>query len=80
MDFEVTRTIAADDVVFTQWIFTGTHTALLVPPIFQKSVTPTGRTIRFRGVSVYDLADGLIQRETTYLDLATLLVELELQI
>ena len=37
---------------------------------------PTGKTIRIRGVSVYDLDGGLIQRETLYLDLATLLVEL----
>ena len=34
----------------------------------------------FRGVSVYEIAAGLIQRETTYLDLATLLVELEVEV
>ena len=32
MDYEVTRTIAADDVVVTQWIFTGTHAERLGPP------------------------------------------------
>ena len=26
MDLEITRTIAADEVVITQWIFTGTNT------------------------------------------------------
>ena len=36
----------------------------------------TGKTIRLRGVSVFDLHQGLIQRETLYLDLATLFVEL----
>ena len=76
MDYEVTRTIAAETVVVTQWTFTGTHSRLLGAPVFDKPLPPSGRTIRFRGVSVYDIADDLIQRETMYIDLATLLVEL----
>lgn len=76
MDFEVTRTIAAEDVVVTQWIFTGTHSGRIEPPIFERGLEATGRTIRFRGVSVYDVIDGLIQREMLYIDLATLMVEL----
>lgn len=79
MDYEVTRTIAAEDVVVTQWIFTGTHSQPLGPPIFEPVVKPTGRTIMFRGVSIYDISDGLITRETTYLDLATLMVELGIE-
>jgi len=75
MDFQVTRTIAADELVVTQWIFTGTNTGP-VPPIIESQLEPTGKTIRFRGISVYDIADGLIQCETTYIDLGTLLVEL----
>lgn len=76
MDYEVTRTIAAEGVVVTQWIFTGANTGTLEPPVFEKRREPTGRTIRFRGVSIYDVSDGLIQRETLYMDLATLMVEL----
>ncbi len=76
MDYEVTRTIAAETVIVTQWIFTGTHSRPLNPPIFEPGLTPTGRTIRFRGVSIYDISQGFIQRETTYMDLATLMVEL----
>ena len=76
MDYEVTRTIAAETVVVVQWIFTGIHTATLAPPIFDPPLAPTGRVIRFRGISVYDVERGLIQNETTYLDLATLMVEL----
>ncbi len=76
MDFEITRTIAAEDVVVTQWIFTGTNTGPLEPPIFEPHREPSGRTIRFRGVSIYDVSDDLIQRETMYMDLATLMVEL----
>jgi len=76
MDYEVTRTIAAETVVVTQWTFTGTNNGPLGPPAFGERMEPSGRTIQFRGVSIYDVRDGLIQRETTYMDLATLMVEL----
>ncbi len=75
-DYEVTRTIAADDVVVTEWVFTGTHTGPLGPPVFEQRLEPTGKTIQFRGVTLYDVQDGLVQRETIYMDLATLIVEL----
>jgi steroid delta-isomerase-like uncharacterized protein len=76
VDYEVKRTIAADAVVVTEWVFTATHTGPLGPPVFEEQLEPTGRTIQFRGVTVYDVRGGLIQRETIYMDLATLLVEL----
>jgi steroid delta-isomerase-like uncharacterized protein len=76
MDYEVTRTIAAETVVVTEWVFLGTNNGPLTVPVFGRDMDPTGRTIRLRGVSIYDLQDGLIRRETLYLDLATLLVEL----
>ena len=75
-DYEVRRTIAADEVVVTEWVFTGTHTGTLGAPVFEQRLEPTGRTIQFRGVTIYDVRGGLIQRETIYMDLATLLVEL----
>ncbi len=76
MDYEVTRTIAGDTVVVTQWNFTGVHTQPLGSPIFNPAIQPKGRTISFRGASIYDIGSGKVQRETTYLDLATLMVEL----
>jgi steroid delta-isomerase-like uncharacterized protein len=76
MDYEVTRTIAAETVVVTQWVFMGTNSGPLSTPVFGRDIEPTGRTVRLRGVSVYDLHGGRILRETLYLDLATLLVEL----
>lgn len=79
-DYEVTRTIAADEVVVTQWVFSGTHEKPIGPPIFDPLVEPTGRTIMFRGVSIYDFSGGLIKRETTYIDLATIMVELGVQL
>ena len=76
MDHQVTRTIAAETVVVSQWMFTGTNSGRLPPPVFGQDMAPTSKTIRIRGVSVYDLHEGLIQREALYLDLATLFVEL----
>jgi len=76
MDYQVTRTIAAETVVVTQWVFLGTNSGPLTAPVFGQDMEPTGKTIRFRGVSIYDVEEGLIQRETLYLDLATLFVEL----
>lgn len=76
MDYQVTRTIAAETVVVTQWVFTGTNSGRLTAPVFGTDREATGKTIRFRGVSIYDVQEGLIQRETLYMDLATLFVEL----
>lgn len=75
LDWEVTRTIAAENVVVTQWVFTGTHTGPLESNIFGNQVEPTGKTIQLRGASFYDVSEGLIRRETAYLDFATLVVE-----
>jgi len=76
MDYEITRTIAAGNVVVTQWIFTGTQAGPLGAPVFPTPVAPTGKTIRLRGISVYDIHAQLINKETMYIDLATLWVEL----
>ena len=80
MDYEVKRTIAAEDVVITEWVFIGTNTNPIEPPVFEKTVGPTGKTIEFRGVTIYDVDDGLIQKETIYMDLATLIVELGISV
>ena len=76
MDYEISRTIAAENVVVTQWVFTGTQADTLGAPVFDPPLDPTGKTIRLRGVSVFDIKSGLIQKETMYIDLATLWVEL----
>ncbi|MBC8507497.1 MAG: ester cyclase [Anaerolineales bacterium] len=76
IDYEVTRTIAGESVVVVQWAFTGTQDGPLGPPVFEPSLEPSGKTICLRGISVYDVAENSIQRETMYIDLATLWVEL----
>jgi steroid delta-isomerase-like uncharacterized protein len=76
MDYLVTRTVAAETVVVSQWVFTGTNSGALASPIFGQDMQATGKTVRLRGVSVFDVEDGAIKRETLYIDLATLFVEL----
>lgn len=80
LDYEVTRTIAGDTVVVTQWTFTGTNSGPLTPPVLQGESEPLGRTIRLRGVSIYDISDGMIRSETAYIDFATLMVELGVEV
>ncbi len=80
LDWEVTRTIAAPNVVVTQWVFTGAHTGPLESKILGGHVAPTGKTIQLRGASFYDVSEGLIQHETAYLDFATLVVELGVEL
>lgn len=76
MDYQVARTVAAPDVVVTEWVFLGVHSGLLEHPIFDGRIEPSNRTIRLRGISIYDVEAGLICCETTYVDLSTLYVEL----
>ena len=76
----MTRTIAAETVVVTQWTFTGTHSGPLGPLFPGATDRPLGSTIRLRGLSIYDIGDGLIQRETAYIDMATLMVELGVEL
>ena len=76
LDVEVTRTIAGDEVVVSQWTFTGTNTGPLQGILGRGPIESTGKTIRVRGASFFDIRDGLIQHETIYIDVATLMVEL----
>ena len=76
MDYQVTRSIVAEAVVVSQWVFTGTNSGPLTAPVFGQDMSATGKTVRLRGASVFDVEDGAIQRETLYMDLATLFVEL----
>ena len=76
MDFQVTRTIAAEEIIVMQWIFTAVNDGPIIPPIAETTVPATGKPIRFRGVSIFDLKDGLIEHESMYVDFATFWAEL----
>ncbi len=80
MDLEVVRTIAAEEVVVSQWIFTGTNSGPLESMFGTERIEPTGNTVRLRGVTFLDVRDGKITKETTYFDVATLLIELGIQL
>lgn len=80
MDLEVIRTVAADEVVVTQWIFTGTNSGTLEGMFGVERIEPTGNTVRLRGVTFLDIESGLIRKETTYFDVASLLVELDVRL
>jgi steroid delta-isomerase-like uncharacterized protein len=80
LDYEVTRTIVAEHVVVMQWTFTGTNSGPLPPLPMDEGGGALGQTVRLRGISVYDVDEGLIQRETAYIDMATLMVELGVEL
>ena len=60
LDYEVSCTLAAEDVVATQWTFTATNSGPVSPPIVPSPLAATGRTVRIRGATFHDLANGLI--------------------
>lgn len=77
LDLEAKRTIVAEEVVVQEWTITGTNTGPLEPPLLRnESTEATGNSLKLRGVSILDIKDGLIIRETIYLDNATWAVEL----
>ncbi|MCP4304521.1 MAG: ester cyclase [bacterium] len=75
-DWEIVRAIVADDVVVMEWVFTGKQDGKL-DELIGLDARASGRVVRFRGTTFYDVAGGQIVRETMYMDLATLMVELE---
>lgn len=77
MDYEVTRTIVAPEVVVVQWVFTGIHTGEIGKPVFERPIPPSGKAFHLRGISVFDFHGSLIRKETIYIDQATLMLELD---
>jgi len=77
-ELAVTRTIEGAELVVQERTFSGAQTGRAEHWALRGRMheQPTGSPVRLRGVSLYDISGGLIQRETIYLDQATLLVEL----
>ena len=76
-NFAVKRTIAAPEVVVQEWTFTGTNTGRFDRWPYANSANqePSGKRVRLRGLTIYDISSELIQRETIYMDSVTLAVE-----
>ena len=69
--YEVTSSVAAGDRVVVEWVVTGTYQNDFpgLPPA-------AGQTFSFRGASVFELANGKVQRYTEYWDAYGFLVQL----
>jgi steroid delta-isomerase-like uncharacterized protein len=61
IESEFTHTTASDEGAALEWVSEGT--------------LPTGKPIRYRGVSILDIADGKVRRFMTYYDSAAFLPE-----
>lgn len=62
--------IAEDDKVACQWTFTGTHKGEL------KGTPATGKTVELTGLSIIQLEDGKLAKETVSADLLSLMKQL----
>lgn len=60
----VDRVVPGDGVAVVQWRMRGTFTGTELPP----GIEPTGGWIELRGCDVIEVADGLITRNTAYVD------------
>jgi len=71
---EVVRRLAADDVVMTEAVLTGTQTGPLVTP--QGTLPATGRPVELGYVTVQRVRDGRIASERIYYDQLEFLAQL----
>ncbi len=69
--FETRSAHATADRVVWEWTFSGTYTGR-----FEGLPPGTGQPVSFRGLSLYELRDGLIARKVFYTDDLTLLEQL----
>jgi steroid delta-isomerase-like uncharacterized protein len=79
-------TVHVDDLAATErmvtvcWTNVGTHAGTLShPEVGAFGIAPTGRAVRWSGVSVYHLVDGRITESRTYADGPALLRQLGLR-
>ena len=72
LHFEAKGSFGGGNQIASEWIMTGTHTG--DTPAFKA----TGKKFSVRGVSILELQDGKIIRETDYWDMVSLLKQLGL--
>ena len=70
LEFTVTGSARAGDLVFLSWSGTGTQWGPLVTPA--GTLPPTGKSLTIYGVMVATVRNGRIQREETYWNVAEL--------
>lgn len=72
--FELRRLYVRDDLVVQEWTASATHRN----PVKYKNTTlePTGETIRWNGMDVIPMRDGLVARKDVYADSMSYLKQL----
>jgi steroid delta-isomerase-like uncharacterized protein len=69
--FETRRLYVREDLVVQEWTATATHAKTMRRG--DLVVEPTGRVVKWEGVDVIPLADGLVQRKDVYSDSVSIL-------
>jgi predicted ester cyclase len=73
---ELVRAVESGDVVMTEGIFSGTHTAPLASPAGE--IPPTGKSLRLPFADVFVVRDGLIVEHHIYYDQVAFMAQLGL--
>jgi hypothetical protein len=74
LDFTITASARAGNLVYLSWTATGTHSGPLASPA--GTLPPSGRTGTVTGVIVVTLSGGRILREETYWNIPDLIAQL----
>lgn len=72
----VDRVIEAGDLVVVEFTGSGTHTGPLVGP--GGTIPATGRSVTLHLCDIYEMRDGKVQSQRTYLDSGSLMAQLGL--
>jgi steroid delta-isomerase-like uncharacterized protein len=67
LKWTILNRIASGDMVVEEWIQEGTHRGPFM------GLAPTGKRIRARGITVYEVRDGRIQEDRTVVDTLAIL-------
>jgi steroid delta-isomerase-like uncharacterized protein len=75
MKYELKSVFGTDDWATSEYVFSGTHTNTLrtVP-----GISATGKIVSIRAVSIFQLHNGKISRQSEYYNLVTALQQLGL--
>lgn len=55
--------------VLVQWLFSGIHSGLLKLPVWRSDLPPTHQPVCVTGISTYGVQNGVVARETTFIDM-----------
>jgi steroid delta-isomerase-like uncharacterized protein len=76
LSFDARRQYIREDLVVQEWTARGTHEGTMTRAGIQ--VPPTGRKVKYKGMDVIPIENGLVARKDVYSDSITLLRQLGL--